>query len=209
MAEGGERLEEDLHPLLRDQLAEVADDRAVLLGQPPDPRRRLELGHVLVVAFEERVDRLRVPRVERPLDLDVEPRRASVPRRPVVLEQVRHLSEGLLPRSGPERRHVDTRWDHPDVRRGLRDQLRASPEHLRARADDGEGRLQSFASERPVPGLFPDRVFEIAAVDLRDVGTRSHGAAPDRGAGDPWPTIVTSGRCSAAAARSASTFARR
>ena len=63
--------EHELDPLLRDQLAEVPDDRRVPSRQRAQPVGRLRLGHGLVVRRGDRVERCRVPGLEGPLDLRV------------------------------------------------------------------------------------------------------------------------------------------
>ena len=126
-----------------------------------------------------------VARVQGPLDLGVEGRGPPSCRRGVGVQQTGHLPQRLGPGAGAERRHVDARRDDPDDGGHPGDELRAPTEDLGARADDRPGGLESLLRERPVAGLGPDRVLEVAPVDLRHVRARAERATPDRRARDP------------------------
>ena len=181
---GPVRLEQQLDALLRDQLAQVADDRPARPGEPAEPRRRVGFGHRLVVGLGERVERGRVPILERSLHPRVDRRRAAARGVGIAVEQLGRFEQRLGPRSRPERGDLHTGRHDPREILDPRDQGRASREHVGGRPDDGARGLEPFARQLAVPLLDPHRVLEVAAVDLRDVSTGTERAPTDRGAGD-------------------------
>ena len=178
------RLEEQLHALLRDQLAQVADDRPARPGEPAETRRGVGFGHRLVVRLGERVELGSVAFVERALHVRIDRRRAAAGGVGIAVEQLGRFEQRLGPRSRPESCHLHTGRHDPCEVLDPRDQGRASREHVGGRPHDGARRHEPFARQLAVPVLDPHRVLEVAPVDLRDVSAGTERAPTDRGAGD-------------------------
>ena len=143
------RTECELDALLRDQLPQVADDRRVAVGELAQPCSRIGLGHGLVVRCRDRIERRRVPPLERPLDQRVGDRGPAAGRVGVACEPAGDVDQRLDARAGPE--GVRRR---PRARR--RDRGRASPGRGRHIARAPRCRIRAPPGRRRAPPR-PDR----------------------------------------------------
>jgi hypothetical protein len=113
--------------------------------------------------------RLGVPIGEGVGDLGIEPSTSAGELRGGAVQTRRAASAGHRGGDRAEPAGVDARRDDPAEVLETGDELGQAREHVGARADHGAGCSKPLAREVAVALLRAERVFDVAAVDLRDV----------------------------------------